>query len=160
MSEENLDEFAAAFRGEESLRPFLVNELAGYSAVTSDDIAAALRGLVSEVDREALTGELSEMFARSLRRAALDGLDGWIDDDLAFVKPWGFDLASIEVPVTIWQGHHDRMVPLAHGEWLQSRVPSVQPRLLEDEGHISLLTTRLSDVLDELGELAGSDGTI
>lgn len=122
-----------------------------YSSVTGEDIAKALGGLVSEVDQAALTGELADMFARSLQQATVDGLDGWIDDDLAFVAPWGFDVQSIEAPVVIWQGRHDRMVPFAHGEVLESAIPSAMSRLLDDEGHISLLTKRLGDILDDVG---------
>ena len=154
MADENIEEFATALEGEADLESFLAGELDGYVAVTGDDIASALRGLVSEVDREALTGELADMFARSLRQAAADGLEGWIDDDLAFVKPWGFDLGSIETPVAIWQGRHDRMVPFTHGEWLHAHVPTSKSRLLEDEGHISLLTQRLGDILDDLIHLS------
>ncbi|MFQ5967980.1 MAG: alpha/beta fold hydrolase [Acidimicrobiia bacterium] len=154
MANENVEEFTTALQGEEALEPFLAAELDHYSAVTGEDIAAALRGLVSDVDRKALTGELADVFARSIRRAAADGLEGWIDDDLAFSKPWGFDLGSIETPVAIWQGRHDRMVPFAHGEWLHSHIPTSKPRLLEDEGHISLLTERLGDILDDLVDIS------
>ena len=64
--------------------------------------------------------------------------DGWLDDDLAFVSPWGFDVASISVPVLITQGDQDLMVPFAHGQWLASAVPSATVRLMDGEGHISL----------------------
>ena len=80
-----------------------------------------------------------------LRRALSAGTAGWYDDDLAFVKPWGFDLAAITVPVSIWQGAHDRMVPFAHGEWLAAHVPGARAHLHDDEGHISLVAADAAD---------------
>lgn len=147
MADENGEEFTTALAGEAVLRPYLARYVQRFADVTSDDVAASLAGLVSDVDRTALTGEFADMAARSFRRSAVDGVDGWIDDDLAFVKPWGFDVEEIDVPVAVWQGRHDRMVPFAHGQWLRAHIPTSAPRLLDDEGHISLVTGRLETSL-------------
>lgn len=154
MAEENIEEFTTVLKGEEHLRPYLVAYANRISQVRSDDVEASLAGLLSDVDRSALTDELADMMARSLRQAAEDGVDGWIDDDLAFAKSWGFDLGTIAVPVSVWQGRQDRMVPFAHGEWLHTNIKTSRSRLLDDEGHISLLTNRLGDILTDLVELA------
>lgn len=156
MADENVEEFTTVLKGEAVLRPYLTAYAEQFSAVTADDVAASLAGLVSELDRAALTGELADMMARSLRLAAAEGVEGWIDDDLAFAKPWGFDLGMIEVPVAVWQGRHDRMVPFAHGQWLHSHIASSESRLLDDEGHISLLTNRLGDILSHTVGLSKS----
>lgn len=159
MADENVEEFNIVLEGEDVLRPHLTGQLQTYSNVTADDVAASFAGLVSEVDRSALTGELADMLARSLRQAAADGLEGWLDDDLAFVKPWGFDLGAIEVPVAVWQGRHDQMVPFSHGKWLHDHIPTSRSRLLEEEGHISLLTNRLGDILTDIVELSTTDSS-
>ena len=153
MADENVEEFSTVLEGEEVLGPYLAAEAEQYETVTGDDVATALAGLVSDVDMASLTGEWADMLARALRRAT-DGVDGWLDDDLAFAKPWGFDLDAIEVPVAVWQGRQDRMVPFAHGEWLSAYVPTAHPRLFDDEGHVSLLTNRLGDIVDDVVQLA------
>jgi pimeloyl-ACP methyl ester carboxylesterase len=158
MDEENIEEFTAALQGEEILRPYLVAYANRISRVSSDDVEASLAGLLSDVDRTAMTEEMADMMARSLRRAAADGVDGWIDDDLAFAKPWGFELGAIEVPVSVWQGRQDRMVPFAHGEWLHTTINTSKSRLLDDEGHVSLLTNRLGDILTDLVEMGDGVG--
>ena len=42
---------------------------------------------------------------------AVNGVGGWVDDDLAFTRPWGFDVSAIEVPVLIVYGLGDVLVP-------------------------------------------------
>jgi pimeloyl-ACP methyl ester carboxylesterase len=134
----------------EALLGRLADEL---SQVTGAEIAESLGGLVGDVDRRALTGELAETLARIIRRAVSNGIAGWLDDDLAFVKPWGFELAQITVPVSIWQGAQDRMVPSAHGRWLAANVPGARVRLNDDDGHISLVR-QLPRILDDLATAA------
>jgi len=77
-----------------------------------------------------------------------------LDDGQAAVRPWGFDVAGIRVPVAVYQGRQDTMVPFAHGEWLAAHVPGVRAHLTEDDGHLTPVT-RMPEVLAELKELAG-----
>lgn len=149
MGPENIEEFGAAINGDERLNPYLEREAAGLREVTGSDLAAALGGLLSEVDKRALTDDYAEILAQSFRRAVSAGIAGWRDDDLAFTRPWGFDLDTIRVPVTIWQGDEDRIVPIAHGKWLAANIPGARWRLLPGDGHLSLVT-HLERVLDEL----------
>jgi pimeloyl-ACP methyl ester carboxylesterase len=88
--------------------------------------------------------------AAEIRRALAGGFDGWIDDDLAFVRPWGFELEGISVPVTVWQGDLDLMIPASHGTWLVEHLPTAQARMPRGHGHISLVTEHRLQVLDWL----------
>jgi pimeloyl-ACP methyl ester carboxylesterase len=150
MGPENLEEFAASMKGRDALESYLKREAAGLHDVQPADVAASFGGLVSEVDKAALTGEYAAFMAGSLRRAVSTGIAGWRDDDLAFVTPWGFDLPSIHTPVAVWQGGEDRMVPMAHGAWLAARIPGAEQHLLPGEGHLSLALNKIGDVLDGL----------
>ena len=67
------------------------------------------------------------------------GIAGWREDDLAFVADWGFRLDDLRVPVAIWQGDQDRMVPVGHGHWLAKHVAGAEAHLLPGEGHLSLI---------------------
>ena len=77
-------------------------------------------------------------------------MDGWLDDDLAFVQPWGFDLAALSVPTFVWQGSDDLMVPFRHGQWLAGQIPGVTAHLERGEGHLSIAVGSLGRMLDEL----------
>ena len=102
------------------------------------------------MDRAALSGAFADFMAASCRDSVRTGIWGWYDDDVAFMRDWGFDLDAIRVPVTIWQGSEDRMVPFAHGRWLAGHVPGATARLLEGEGHLSLGVSAFERIVDEL----------
>jgi pimeloyl-ACP methyl ester carboxylesterase len=149
MGQENVDELGAALRSREELEALLGPWAAGMAEIRGEGVAAGLGSLVDGVDAAALTGELAETMAQMIRRAVSSGAGGWVDDDLAFVKPWGFDLGTITVPVSIWQGAHDRMVPFAHGEWLVAHVAGARGHLFADEGHVSLVQ-QVPRILEDL----------
>lgn len=138
MGPENVEEFGAAIDDHERLRAFLEAGAAEVANVTGAEVAASLGGLVPEVDRAALTGDLADHLAASFRQAVSSGIWGWYDDDLAFVSPWGFSVEEVGVPVAVWQGGQDLMVPFAHGQWLAAHIPTARPRLFPEEGHISV----------------------
>jgi len=88
--------------------------------------------------------------AASLAEALRHGVDGWVDDDLAFIEPWGFDFGELSGPVMIWQGDADLMVPFAHAKALAARIPGGSVHLEEGEGHLSLGIGAVERMLDEL----------
>jgi pimeloyl-ACP methyl ester carboxylesterase len=154
MGPENVRDFEAADAGRAAYAPIAAEQAAELAAVTGDDIVAAFGGLIDEVDAAALTGDLADVVAASFRHAVAQGPVGMVEDALQVVRPWGFDVATIDVPVAVWQGVHDKMVPFDHGRWLAAAIPGARAHLLDDEGHLSLVA-RLADILADLRELAG-----
>jgi pimeloyl-ACP methyl ester carboxylesterase len=150
MGPENVAEFGAALKGEAALRQWLHDNAESYRSVTGAEIAAAFGGLVPDVDKQVLTGAFADHTAAEMRRALANGFDGWVDDDLAFVRPWGFTLEEMTVPVTVWQGELDLMVPVAHGRWLLGRIPGATSRILPAQGHLSVVVNFRSDLVDDL----------
>ena len=114
------------------------------------DIVRELSTVLPAVDVAALTDEFGADTAAGFAEALRTGVDGWLDDDLAFVRDWGFDLDEIAVPTFIWQGSADLMVPFAHGQWLAAHVPDAVVHLRAGEGHLSLALGALDRMLDEL----------
>lgn len=155
MGPENVAEFGAALQGEQALRTWLAENAEPFRSVTGAALAEAFGGLVPDVDKAVLVGGYADLLAGVTRRALEPGFDGWIDDDLAFTQPWGFSLADIRVPVGVWQGQLDLMVPFAHGGWLVSNIPGAQGQKVAGHGHISLVTHYRDEVLAELQRSAG-----
>jgi pimeloyl-ACP methyl ester carboxylesterase len=154
MAGENVAEFGATAAGEAELTAYLTAEAAALRDVTADQVAAGLGDLASAVDRSVITGEFAGYLAGSFRAGMRAGIAGWRDDDLAFIRDWGFGLES-PVPVSVWQGDQDMMVPFAHGQWLAGHWPGARVHLMPGEGHLSLALTRFGDVLDDLLVAAG-----
>jgi pimeloyl-ACP methyl ester carboxylesterase len=155
MGEENVIEFGAALQGEDVLRPYLSDMREQLKDVGIEGIMTTLQTLLPQVDKDVLTDEFAEDLVASFHEALRTGVDGWLDDDLAFTKPWGFALDEISAPTAVWQGSADLMVPFAHGEWLAAHVPGASVHLEEGEGHLSVGIGALDRMLDELLERAG-----
>jgi pimeloyl-ACP methyl ester carboxylesterase len=150
MGEENIEEFGLAVEGRAALEPWIAEQVAGLGDVTRESLIAMFGSLLPPPDLAVMTGEFADVMVAGMRKAFEVGIDGWVDDDLAFTQPWGFDLAAITVPVTVWQGAQDKMVPFAHGQWLAANVGSATARLFEEHGHLSLAVAHLPTILQEL----------
>lgn len=150
MGEGNHVEFGKTLEGEDALRPFLDEEAEGMRNVSPEELAETMLTLLGPEDRAVLTGALAEHMHEAALHGFEESVDGWVDDDLAFARPWGFDLAAIRRPVLLLQGEDDRFVPGAHGHWLASRVPGVEARLTPNDGHLTLIERRMREVNDWL----------
>lgn len=150
MGEENHEEFGAALRGEADVAAFLEPVRETILRMTGPEVAEMFGDLIDEVDRGALTGEYAQFVADQMREGQRESSAGWVDDDLAFTRPWGFDLRSIRGQVHVWQGAHDRMVPFAHGRWLAANLGNPCVHLHEEHGHVSLAVASYPAILDSL----------
>jgi pimeloyl-ACP methyl ester carboxylesterase len=79
--------------------------------------------------------------------AGRSGPEGEIEDDVAYVTPWGFDLTEVTVPVLIVQGDSDRVVPPGHATWQHEHIPNSELRMRPGDGHVSVLAA-YPDALD------------
>jgi pimeloyl-ACP methyl ester carboxylesterase len=101
----------------------------------------------SAADGAVLHGEFGVWLHRAVQAALASSNDGWIEDDIAlFHSPWGFDPASISIPVKVWHGLDDRFVPFAHGRWLAEAIPGAQAELSDHDGHLTVVAERIGEV--------------
>ncbi len=154
MAEENVAEYTAAATSREAYDAYLEKEFLPVLMADADDLAEAMGGLLPEADRAAMDRGFTEWLTETFHRAGTQRTAGVLDDGQAAVRPWGFDVADILVPVAIHQGRQDAMVPFAHGEWLAAHVPGARAHLTEEDGHLTLVT-RLPQILADLKRMAG-----
>ena len=150
MGQDNLDEFATAVQGEGPLRAFLESFEDHFKQITAPEIVTSLSSVLPDVDKAVLTDEFGEDLAAAFHAAFATGVDGWLDDDLAFTQPWGFELNEVTVPTMVWQGGADLMVPFRHGQWLSAHLSHVSSHLEHDEGHLSIGVGSMDRMLEEI----------
>jgi pimeloyl-ACP methyl ester carboxylesterase len=150
MGEGNVEEFGLARKGEEAVRPLLERLAAQLAHADASGLVEGLGTILPAVDRAVLTADVGEDMAVRFAEGLRTGVDGWVDDDLAFAQHWGFELSQMTVPVFVWQGSEDLMVPFAHGQWLASHVPGATSHLEQGEGHLSIVVGAIDRMLDEL----------
>jgi len=153
------------------LAPFGAEGLDWFAGMAASGVAslrAAAEGRAAKERYEASDAEYDPEFTPA-DLAALSGAWSWlgtvvgpameagpgglIDDDLAYVAPWGVDPAQVIAPVLLLHGDRDRVVPSSHGEWLARRCPSAELRPCPGDGHISVLGSSAS-AMDWLREHA------
>jgi pimeloyl-ACP methyl ester carboxylesterase len=156
MGPENHEEFGAALNGENAIKKWMQENTAAFKNVTGADLITSFGGLIGEADKKALTPTVAEEEAASYRRALSVSYNGWLDDDLAFVQPFGFNLNEINKPVLVWQGDDDFMVPRAHSQWLASKIPTAKLNFVPGHGHISLGESYRNEIIDQALQLLGN----
>ena len=146
MGQENADDFRLMVTDEAAGRAKTERDREEVMAATADTIAATIPTLLTPTDAAVFTGELAEFLAWSNHEGLAPGAEGWFEDGWAFCQPWGFDLATISVPLLVLHGREDKFVPFGHGQWLAAHIPRAEARLLDHDGHLTLLQNRIGEV--------------
>jgi pimeloyl-ACP methyl ester carboxylesterase len=148
MDPENVKEFGWALAGEDVLFVEIEAEYARMAARVAVDPTKILGDFeLSESDRAQLARpERIQVIRESTSELGVNGVAGWVDDDLAIVRPWGFEVDQVTVLVLVRYGASDVLVPPAHGEWLAANVPGCVVKMDNIAGHFG------SDPEQDIGE--------
>jgi pimeloyl-ACP methyl ester carboxylesterase len=138
MGKDNVDDIKLFLEDRDAARAKVEKDREEYLQVTPDLLVQVMASLLSPVDVAALTAELASHLVACSKDGLAPGSQGWWDDELAFMAPWGFAFEAIETPVQLWQGAQDRFVPFQHGQWLAAQIPGVDAHLTETDGHLTL----------------------
>jgi pimeloyl-ACP methyl ester carboxylesterase len=148
MDPQNVKEFGWAEAGEDVLTVELEREHAAVRERVAVDPTTVLGEFeLSDSDRAQLSRpEFKQVITESTAEQAVNGVGGWVDDDLALIRSWGFELDAITVPVLVRYGSTDVLVPPAHGEWLAANVPGCVVKVDDAAGHLG------ADPVQEISE--------
>ncbi|HET9256650.1 MAG TPA: alpha/beta fold hydrolase [Pseudonocardiaceae bacterium] len=157
MNRQNVQEYGTADADVQAL----LSNLAYLTEQTQRDprrFIDLIESELSESDKRvvgdvALRRLLLDTYAEALRQGAA----GWIDDVLAFRKPWEIALSNITSRVLLWHSEDDQFSPISHTRWLSGHIPQVQVefRIQAGIGHfgaLEVLPEILSWVADGLDE--------
>jgi pimeloyl-ACP methyl ester carboxylesterase len=151
MGPENVKEFALAKEGGPEYEAQITAYGEVFAVATKDDVVELFGGLLSAPDKDVFKPDARrEAFAASLRQGFEFGSRGFYDDDQAIMTEWGFDPTTITVPVSVWFGDDDLMVPRTHGEWLARSLPTATRHFFEGEGHVSLIINHVDELSAEI----------
>jgi pimeloyl-ACP methyl ester carboxylesterase len=151
MGQVNIDDTRLFLTDQAAARAKMDKDRDEILATSPDDAARGIESLLTPADAAVLRGELAEYLVSSEQDGLVPGSEGWWEDN-CMVRPWGFDLADISVPVLLLHGRQDMFVPFGHGEWLAKHIPGVEARLLDDDGHLTLMQDRVPEVHAWLSE--------
>lgn len=155
MGRENVEDWELTLKDRTAARAKHERDRLETLAATPETIYTTFETLLSPADRKALTPALTDYLNEAAQLGLAPGADGWWDDDVAFVEPWGFELDQIQTPVLLLHGRQDRFVPFTHGEWLARHIPGVEARLSDNDGHLTLIEHHLERVHEWLLERLG-----
>jgi pimeloyl-ACP methyl ester carboxylesterase len=144
MGEANIEEFGLTSLGREHALAVLDEERQVMLGAAPREFFDSVASLLSAVDRRAMDDDdLARWISACCSEGLRDSAEGWVDDDIAFTSPWGFDVTAVTGDVRIWQGEQDKFVPPAHARWLGAHIPGAQLELHAEHGHLSLLTAEM-----------------
>jgi len=143
MGEANAEDLRLLLSNQPAWEAKLAAEAPMMASATIEQTVEFIRSLLSDVDRAALTDDVAELLVSQAREGMRLGFEGLKDDNISGVKPWGFELSAIHVPLQLWHGEHDKFVPFSHGEWLARRLPKSDIHLEPTDGHVTLFSQRI-----------------
>lgn len=146
MGDSNVGDTELYFSDRAASRAKCESDRAAMLEADTEGVIEVMKSLLSPVDAAVLTGELAHYMVQATKLGLAAGPDGWWDDGVAHLSPWGFELDSITTPVLLIHGREDRFVPFGHGQWLAAQVPGVEARLTDADGHLTLLVNHLDEI--------------
>jgi pimeloyl-ACP methyl ester carboxylesterase len=146
MGADNAEDFRLMLSDTDAARAKTDHDRKIFLTSSPSELAQALKSLLSPVDAKAMSDGVA-LFLAGVNQAGLaPGSEGWWEDSCAGATPWGFDLADISVPVLLMHGKQDNFVPFSHGQWLAEHIPGVEAKMLDEDGHLTLLEHRVPEV--------------
>ena len=95
----------------------------------------AIAGMI-EADRQILGDPaLRAVMIANASEMYRQGNGGIYDEALCLARPWGFPIAGVSVPVRIWHGALDKVVPVGMGKYIERTVPGAIATFYRQEGH-------------------------
>ena len=108
-------------------------------------------GSLPAADRECLDRQTLSGLARAWREGIGRSVQGALSDAGIYARDWQVPLDEIAVPVDLWYGSEDSLIPL-HALAPLEAMPGLRLHVVPGEGHYSLAIRHAARVLQQLTE--------
>ncbi len=110
-----------------------------------------MTAMLPEPDRTLFQNpEIQAGFMACFEEACRQGTSGPVMDVSLIARPWGIDLAAIQVPVLLWHGVRDSNVPVECGRYITSVVPRCSSMFFPDDAHLSVPINHQAEIFSAL----------
>jgi pimeloyl-ACP methyl ester carboxylesterase len=151
MGQSNVEEFEIARKGGPAFEAMMAEAAEASRAATAETVAELFGDLLSTPDQAFVAQPtVADALAATMRHAFQGGWEGFHDDDRAILSAWGFEPAAVEVPVEVWFGDEDLMVPPSHGRWLLDAIGGSSAFHRAAEGHFTIVSAHLDELAARL----------
>jgi pimeloyl-ACP methyl ester carboxylesterase len=94
--------------------------------------------------------EKLELLARTMMETDRQNGQGNRSEIARLVKPWGFNIRKIAVPVFLFHGDQDQIMHVGPARRMARALKNCVPKFYADEGHFSVLVNRAHDLMAAL----------
>lgn len=146
MTASNVAEYEAVSQGHEQIAA-VTGAAAEAVRANPASLLAMLQTELPDPDQRVVADPgIRSLLLATYAEALRTSTHGWVDDDVAFHSPWGFDPAAVTAPVLLWHGARDTLSPVSHVKWLADRIPSAAVVVHPGAAHFGALHV-LPDIL-------------
>ena len=117
-------------------------------ALTTELLLSAFSSRASFATYETEYKNMAHDLSKSLMRGIDPDTLGFAEDDHSWLKPWGFDIEAIDLPVQMWIGSNDEYIPVAHAEWFGNHVRAIDLHILVGQDHVSIMVEHIDAIIE------------
>lgn len=149
----------------EKSQPGTIKRMYGHEASElSPEVLTARGGLMiarmKQMYETMTSPEKKALALADLKEASQQGFEGVGSDSRLECLPWGFNLATLPMPILQWHGSEDKDVPFACAQYLFSQLPpTARHHWIPGENH-SLIRRRWQNILSELCSAGGFQASL
>lgn len=141
----------ASWKKDKQLRKFIQNDFDGLVNKPEKRIKQ-FQNYLPTPDKKLMTEhpEYGWEFIEGSKESYRQGIDAVVQEWKLYVSDWQMELSTIHSPVSLWYGSSDKMAPTYRGHYYKKELPNSKLKVIDNEGHFSLIRNHLEEILTEL----------
>lgn len=141
----------ASWKKDKQLRKFIQNDFDGLVNKPEKRIKQ-FQNYLPTPDKKLMTEhpEYGWEFIEGSKESYKQGIDAVVQEWKLYVSDWQMELSTIQSPVNLWYGSSDKMAPAYRGDYYKNELPNSKLKVIDNEGHFSLIRNHLEEILTEL----------